>query len=70
LFLCIKRLFTDKSENTISQISPDRADQLTTGMNVDVVRSDGRKHSAVVSGIRPEVGMVDVEWFEAVSFNF
>lgn len=43
-------------------------DQLSIGMVVDICRSDGRTHSAVVSKIRRENWMVDVEWFEAVRF--
>jgi hypothetical protein len=45
-------------------------DQLSIGMVVDISRSDGRTHSAVISKIRPDANMVDVEWFEAVIFTF
>eukprot|EP00092_Neocalanus_flemingeri_P024291 GFUD01026343.1.p1 GENE.GFUD01026343.1~~GFUD01026343.1.p1 ORF type:complete len:729 (+),score=177.07 GFUD01026343.1:167-2353(+) len=34
------------------------------GVNVDIMRSDGRIHSAVVSGINVESKSVTVEWFE------
>jgi len=34
------------------------------GVNVDIKRSDGRIHSAVVSGINVETRSVTVEWFE------
>lgn len=34
------------------------------GINVDIKRSDGRIHSAVVSGINVETKSVTVEWFE------
>merc|ERR1712183_545337 len=34
------------------------------GVNVDIKRTDGRIHSAVVSGINVETKSVTVEWFE------
>ena len=34
------------------------------GVSVDIKRSDGRIHSAVVSGINVETKSVTVEWFE------
>jgi len=34
------------------------------GVNVDIKRSDGRIHSAVVSGVNVETKSVTVEWFE------
>jgi len=34
------------------------------GVNVDIKRSDGRIHSAVVSGVNLETKSVTVEWFE------
>merc|ERR1711935_333601 len=34
------------------------------GVNVDIKRSDGRIHSAVVSGINIDTRSVTVEWFE------
>ena len=34
------------------------------GVNVDIKRTDGRIHSAVVSGINLETKSVTVEWFE------
>jgi hypothetical protein len=36
-------------------------------MNVEIQRSDGRVHAAVISALKPDTRMVDVEWFEAVS---
>lgn len=45
-------------------------DQLSVGMAVDISRSDGRMHSAVVAKIRLEQNLVDVEWFESVSVHF
>jgi uncharacterized lipoprotein YajG len=45
-------------------------DQLSIGMVVDICRSDGRTHSAVVSKIRQEQNLVDVEWFESVRMHF
>jgi len=38
--------------------------KIKMGVNVDIKRSDGRIHSAVVSGINPETRSVTVEWFE------
>jgi hypothetical protein len=40
---------------------------LTVGLAIDICRSDGRMHSAVVAKVRPEQNLVDVEWFENVS---
>eukprot|EP00914_Ancora_sagittata_P003821 GHVO01008260.1.p1 GENE.GHVO01008260.1~~GHVO01008260.1.p1 ORF type:complete len:115 (-),score=8.04 GHVO01008260.1:417-761(-) len=37
---------------------------LKVGVNVDIQRTDGRIHSAVVSGINLESRSVTVEWFE------
>lgn len=34
------------------------------GINVDIQRTDGRIHSAVISGVNPEARSVTVEWFE------
>lgn len=34
------------------------------GVNVDIQRTDGRIHSAVISGVNPEAKSVTVEWFE------
>jgi len=38
--------------------------RIKMGVNVDIKRSDGRIHSAVVSGINMETRSVTVEWFE------
>ncbi|XP_069127828.1 kinesin-like protein KIF2A isoform X1 [Argopecten irradians] len=37
---------------------------LKVGVNVDIQRTDGRIHSAVISGVNPEMRSVTVEWFE------
>ncbi|CAG0890238.1 unnamed protein product [Darwinula stevensoni] len=37
---------------------------LYSGCQVDIRRTDGRIHSAVVSSINMDVGSVTVEWFE------
>ncbi|XP_076341314.1 kinesin-like protein KIF2A isoform X1 [Tachypleus tridentatus] len=37
---------------------------LKVGMNVDIQRSDGRVHSAVISGFKAKTGTITVEWFE------
>ncbi|XP_062581059.1 kinesin-like protein KIF2A [Saccostrea cucullata] len=37
---------------------------LKVGVNVDIQRTDGRIHSAVISGLNPEAKSVTVEWFE------
>ena len=38
--------------------------RIKMGVNVDIKRSDGRIHSAVVSGINPETRSVTVKWLE------
>ena len=38
--------------------------RIKMGVNVDIKRSDGRVHSAVVSGINIDTRSVTVEWFE------
>merc|ERR1711879_112260 len=38
--------------------------RIKMGVNVDIKRSDGRIHSAVVSGINIDTRSVTVEWFE------
>merc|ERR1719192_2654416 len=38
--------------------------RIKMGVNVDIKRSDGRIHSAVVSGINVDTKSVTVEWFE------
>ncbi|KAL3868187.1 hypothetical protein ACJMK2_041019 [Sinanodonta woodiana] len=38
--------------------------KLTVGVNVDIQRTDGRIHSAVVSNVNPDAKSVTVEWYE------
>lgn len=38
------------------------------GMHVDIRRSDGRVHTAIISEVRKESQSVTVEWFENVRF--
>ncbi|XP_064605768.1 kinesin-like protein KIF2A [Liolophura sinensis] len=38
--------------------------EVKVGVNVDIQRTDGRVHSAVVSGVNAEMSVVTVEWFE------
>ena len=38
--------------------------RIKMGVNVEIKRSDGRIHSAVVSGINIDTRSVTVEWFE------
>ena len=42
----------------------DEMGKLKVGVNVDIQRTDGRIHSAVISGSNPESKSVTVEWFE------
>ena len=42
-------------------------DRLNVGMQVEIKRSDGRVHGAVVTGVNHATGGVNVEWFEKVS---
>ncbi|CAB3387065.1 Hypothetical predicted protein [Cloeon dipterum] len=42
----------------------DRLGNLQAGVNVDIQRTDGRIHTAVISGVNPETSSVTVEWFE------
>uniref|UniRef100_A0A0N5AF57 Kinesin-like protein n=1 Tax=Syphacia muris TaxID=451379 RepID=A0A0N5AF57_9BILA len=39
-------------------------DRVSVGMHVDIRRSDGRVHNAVISEVRKETQSVTVEWFE------
>ncbi|VDD96107.1 unnamed protein product [Enterobius vermicularis] len=39
-------------------------DRVSVGMHVDIRRSDGRVHNAVISEVRKESQSVTVEWFE------
>ncbi|VDM27566.1 unnamed protein product [Toxocara canis] len=45
-------------------------ERVNVGMHVDIRRSDGRVHNAVISEVRKESLSVTVEWFENVSFLF
>ena len=38
--------------------------EIKIGTEVDIKRSNGRVHSALVSGLNLEAGSVAVEWFE------
>uniref|UniRef100_A0AC34FCJ6 Uncharacterized protein n=1 Tax=Panagrolaimus sp. ES5 TaxID=591445 RepID=A0AC34FCJ6_9BILA len=38
--------------------------RLTVGMHVDIKRSDGRIHGAVITDIKEDAKTVNVEWFE------
>ncbi|CAH8541057.1 unnamed protein product [Schistosoma turkestanicum] len=40
------------------------SDILAVGINVDIQRTDGRVHSAIVSGINTNAKTVTVEWYE------
>lgn len=44
-------------------------DRVSVGMHVDIRRSDGRVHNAVISEVRKESQSVTVEWFENVSLT-
>uniref|UniRef100_A0A915E294 Kinesin motor domain-containing protein n=1 Tax=Ditylenchus dipsaci TaxID=166011 RepID=A0A915E294_9BILA len=39
-------------------------DRLSVGMHVDIMRSDGRVHGALVTQLRHDTRVVSVEWFE------
>ncbi|GMS84300.1 hypothetical protein PENTCL1PPCAC_6475, partial [Pristionchus entomophagus] len=41
-----------------------RMERVEIGLHVDIQRSDGRVHGAVISDIKREKGVVTVEWFE------
>ncbi|VDN60421.1 unnamed protein product [Dracunculus medinensis] len=43
-------------------------DRVNVGMHVDIRRSDGRVHTAIISEVRKESQSVTVEWFENVRF--
>lgn len=45
----------------------ERMERVNVGMHVDIRRSDGRVHNAVISEVRKESLSVTVEWFENVS---
>lgn len=44
--------------------------KLKQGEPIDIKRSNGRTHSALISQVLPDTGKVCVEWFEAVSIQF
>ncbi|XP_065293533.1 kinesin-like protein KIF2B [Dermacentor albipictus] len=46
----------------MSELGPPQEDALRPGLNVDIRRTDGRVHPAVVSAVRSR--LVTVEWFE------
>lgn len=46
----------------MSELGPQQEDALRPGVNVDIRRTDGRVHPAVVSAVRSR--LVTVEWFE------
>uniref|UniRef100_A0A914MBJ4 DUF2158 domain-containing protein n=1 Tax=Meloidogyne incognita TaxID=6306 RepID=A0A914MBJ4_MELIC len=39
-------------------------EKLPEGMQVEIIRSDGRVHAASICQINHETSSVDVEWFE------
>lgn len=41
-------------------------DRLSVGMHVEIMRSDGRVHGALVTQLKHDVNTVSVEWFEKV----
>lgn len=41
-------------------------DKLTEGMHVEIIRSDGRVHGAIICHINHTSSSVSVEWFEKV----
>lgn len=45
-----------------------KMERITVGMQVEIKRSDGRIHGAVVTAVNKDSGGVNVEWFENVSF--
>merc|ERR1719402_233604 len=55
---------TGKNTAKIPNKGEDEMGGVRMGINVDIKRSDGRIHSAVVSGINVETKSVTVEWFE------
>ncbi|CAG4953835.1 unnamed protein product [Colias eurytheme] len=42
----------------------DGAIKIQSGININIKRTDGRIHSAIVSGINLETRSVTVEWYE------
>lgn len=43
-------------------------ERINVGMHVDIRRSDGRVHNAIISEVRKGTQSVTVEWFENVNF--
>ena len=41
-------------------------EKLTEGMQVEIIRSDGRVHGAIICQINHKTSSVSVEWFEKV----
>ncbi|KAI6194645.1 Kinesin-like protein [Aphelenchoides besseyi] len=52
------------SETVHKAVSKKVSDVLSVGMSVEISRSDGRVHAAMISALKPDSKMVDVEWFE------
>lgn len=46
-----------------------KMDRLSVGMHVEIMRSDGRVHGALVTQLKNETKSVSVEWFEKVFFG-
>lgn len=44
-------------------------ERINVGMHVDIRRSDGRVHNAVISEVRKGTQSVTVEWFENASIS-
>jgi hypothetical protein len=44
-------------------------DKLTVGMTIDIMRSDGRVHGAIITELYTTHEAVAVEWFEKVCFG-
>lgn len=44
-------------------------DRLSVGMHVDIMRSDGRIHGALITSLNYITSAVSVEWFEKVILN-
>jgi hypothetical protein len=47
----------------VTMASPEYG-SLSVGIHVDIQRTDGRIHQAVVTGLAPETSSVTVEWYE------
>ncbi|XP_071454293.1 kinesin-like protein KIF2A [Hetaerina americana] len=53
------------TRNAILPKMGDDFNGIKPGVNVDIKRTDGRVHSAIISGINRDARSVTVEWFEA-----